>query len=323
MRRLAALLLTTTALLGAACSQADEDPLADEAEADGGGTDGSGDAGADDSDGGGSVELLDPGAEPRQVLRLAPPDDCEQAVTIEQRTEQRIQVGPEEQTSTTGSELDVTHRCEAVDEDRIELTSTFDDVRLLEADPLVEDELGDLLEDIIGSEQRLVYDRQGRILDAELPDIDVDDPMMQDVLDSTMDSISTSSLQSASPFPTDAVGIGARWRVTTDIEVTGIGTRFVNEYTITALDGDRVDATVVSTMEFLPGPAEVEGLPSDALTVVSGVVSGTGTTTWDLRTVIARYEQTMDGTVTMLIDDGEGDVELVQDLHQEVLLRPR
>jgi hypothetical protein len=80
MRRLltplAALLLL---LFGVACSDDDvvQGPSEDATDDDGGG----GDASIESSV---TVELLDPGQEPRQVLRLKPPADCEQRVTQRQ-----------------------------------------------------------------------------------------------------------------------------------------------------------------------------------------------------------------------------------------------
>ena len=342
-RRLAALLAAAALVLGACADEARDDPLGgartgdvDDRDVDDRSADDDRDVddrGADD-DGGAAdqdrpelrVELLDAGAEPRRVLRLDPTDGCEQPVTLRNAVDQRVAVGEQEQAGTTAFEYDITYRCESVEADRIEVSVHYDDARIDDADPRSRESLEAMVQNLVGAEGRTVFDRRGRILELDAPQVSIDDEVLgeqfADAMEQMLESMEASIDQSATPFPEEAVGLGARWRTTGTMDVLGMRTRLVTELTVTELSAETVTAASTLTMEIVPGPFRMEGLPG-AAEIVSGGFTGTGTVTWRLGHLVAEAEQVMDGeSVVRLVQGGET-VELVQTTHQENAVLPR
>ena len=332
MRRWLAVLLTLPLLV--ACSDGKE-------VVEGPTTTAEDDAG-DDNGPGATVELLDPGAEPRQVLRLHPPADCEQPVTQRQTISQRAVSGSVDGKALTdaeiasisagangqSTEMDLTFRCEEVDANRIAVVNHYDDLRVLEALGGEVETLEQLFGDLEGAEGRIVLDPQGRVLDAEPPDVEIDEdtlgPAFAQAMESMLQGLGDTMEQSATPLPTEAVGVGARWRVTSAIDFAGIAARSISEYTITRIEGDQVDAELAISMEFDPGAVEFPGTPPGASAeIVSGSMAGTGTTTWNLDGVVAASRQIVDGALTMRIRARDGAIELSMEQHQELKLEPR
>jgi hypothetical protein len=87
----------------------------------------------------------------------------------------------------------------------------------------------------------------------------------------------------SAPFPRQAVGIGARWRVTSSLHVSGIDARQVAEYTLRAHDGNQVGVDVTLTQTAPPQSAELPGVPKGTkVRITKWNVSGTGNATMSL-----------------------------------------
>ena len=345
MRRpLAWLIALSLLLLGAACSDDDgaDDPAAR--------ADTGVDAGADEADGDGDgaslsgdveIELLDAGQEPRRALRLRPQPGCEQRVLQRQELTQRAVAGEVDgvplseealaqasEASGNSTEYDLTYRCEELDDERIAVVNRFDDVRLLAGAENQSAEAEDLIESLVGAEGRIVYDRQGRILEAEAPNVDIDDERMGPdaaaALEEMLDNLGSTIEQGANPFPDEPVGLGGRWRVTIEIDIAGLAARSVNEYTVTSIDGDRVQADVALDMEFLPGEIDFPGMPpGGSAEIVEGRATGVGTSSWDLSGIVGYTQQVIDGTLTMRITADDGSIEMTLAQRQVLALQPR
>jgi hypothetical protein len=321
VRRLtSALLLAPLLLVSVACSDADQDPLAGSTED----TEPAGEP-ATDREPSADVRLLDPGAEPRRVLRLDPPEDCEQRATLTQEQEQSITIGGEEQSSSrAGNAFDLLYRCTEVTDDSIEVRSEYLDARVLYADAASRGTLEDVLDAFEGATGRTEFDHYGGIVDLDPPDIDLDG-QLGTILAPMLDGLTDSLRQSAAPFPIEAVGLGGRWEHVAEIEVSGLRMRQITEYTITGIDADLVAADTVVRLEVIPGPMDFSELGLDGATaeLVSGGFAGTGTASWDLNGVIAFSEQTIEGTTEMAIQGPGGqEIRLVQDQLQHVTIEP-
>ncbi len=315
MHRLALLALVPLVALVAACGS--DDDAADGRKATtttapgGSGTDGGTGAGASSG-----IELLDPGAEPRRQVLIEPPADCEQRLTMTQEQELTQSVeGQEggEQSTSTGMELDTVYRCTEVTAERIDADLTYVDARLTDGDG-TGGGMQDLLDAFTGRTGHLAIDHHGKVLEMQPPKLgSLGDDQLDATLQSMFSGLSDSVEDLAAPFPSEPIGVGARWVQSGTVEAAGFRMRQRIEYHLTELDADHMTAEVTSTLDPVPGQVELPEALGDLgdsgdfdMRVESGHLEGTGTATWDLHGVASMLDQTMEGDVVMSISaDGD------------------
>jgi hypothetical protein len=138
------------------------------------------------------------------------------------------------------------------------------------------------------------------------------DPNMRSMLD----GMSSQFAKTTAPFPTEPVGIGARWRTSTTAEFNGLHTDLSTTYTLRERDGDRY-LTEVSYEQSAPEQdAELPGLPPSVTAHVDNVaISGSGEIDGSLSKVFP-LSSTMrgGGTMDLTIDDGHSTAEMHQRL---------
>lgn len=105
-------------------------------------------------------------------------------------------------------------------------------------------------------------------------------------LRSLLQQLSDQSTQLSVPLPTQAVGVGAHWRATTQLTVGGISLTQTYDYTLRAHDGTTV-ALDVSYVQSAPRQrVKSKSFPSnETVTVTTYRIAGTGTSTIDLSQV--------------------------------------
>ena len=119
--------------------------------------------------------------------------------------------------------------------------TTYGAGRVLD-DPPVDAATRDVLEQLFaafeGGEGQATFDDRGAILELQAPELG-DVPAGARRLRSTRCSRASKAQASqlATPFPEEAVGVGARWRVSAAFELTGLPFEISTEVTLTALDG--------------------------------------------------------------------------------------
>ena len=109
-------------------------------------------------------------------------------------------------------------------------------------------------------------------------------------------------------WPTEAIGVGARWTVTRQVDDAVAPTRVVT-YELTALDGDvatvRVEYDAPDTADTLTAPAP-DGGPGVTLDVETYAVSGSGELTIDLRAALPVDGKTESSTRAVYTDPESG-----------------
>lgn len=87
----------------------------------------------------------------------------------------------------------------------------------------------------------------------------------------------------SAPFLREAVGIGARWRVTSSLQVSGIEARQVLEYSVREREGSQVAVDIDMTQTARCQRAELPGLPKvTKLEINKWKVCGSGSATLSL-----------------------------------------
>lgn len=113
----------------------------------------------------------------------------------------------------------------------------------------------------------------------------------------------------ADPLPTEAVGVGASWTVSTAAESAGLPATVTRRYIITSISDTEVEATITRTVSFSPGSHQ-------GTRIVSGSsLSESGTATWPLDGIIGVVSYTGAGVIKH--DIGAGDT-LNESIRREV-----
>jgi hypothetical protein len=240
------------------------------------------------------VTLLDPGAEPRQELRYRVTEGTTDAVT--QRNQLTLAQdfgGQRQEVQVPASSVDVDYVVEEVADGGFTTVGTYGATQV-EGDDAMAAETARLLEQITGAQLVTEMTDRGAITATRIEGVDdTGNPVFDQLLGSLVDSAASLAF----PFPEEAVGVGARWLVEAEVEISGLPIAARYEVTLAELDGDQVGADIEASLEFVPGPVVVQGMSAE---VESGQLDGTGTVTWDLAGgVVPRTTLDMAGTVTL------------------------
>ena len=114
--------------------------------------------------------------------------------------------------------------------------------------------------------------------------------------------------QIAAPFPAEALGIGARWQVSSTAVMMGTPIAMSMGYTLLARDGDTVELGL-EVVETVTAPAAaLPGVPPAAQATMGAMeASGTGKMTIDLNRMVARSEMTTTTAMSMAMPtSGQG-----------------
>ena len=192
-------------------------------------------------------EVLDAGSQPREALRLAPPVGTSEqsAMTLRLDLEQsgvsdstakappiRVTIAMVLQGVTPEGNLQVTFSYPSFEVLKREGTSTAERRR-------AERELGALN----GLSGEMTMTPQGTVVDSTLnipPEVDPDLARTLDQLENQLGVVTAS-------FPQEEIGVGARWRTTSELTLNGIDIRQVGEFRLEKRDGTTLELDVRGT----------------------------------------------------------------------------
>lgn len=123
-------------------------------------------------------------------------------------------------------------------------------------------------------------------------------------LKQTMDGLQQSLAQVSVPFPEEAVGVGARWEVTTRLANQGVDLNQVTAYEIVERTATTVKVATTITQRAAPQKMNPPGLPPGAVVHLDSLdSSGSGTTVFDLTKIVPQSGQmTMSTKMAMTIE---------------------
>jgi hypothetical protein len=125
------------------------------------------------------------------------------------------------------------------------------------------------------------------------------------------------------PLPEPAVGVGARWRATTELTLNGIQTRQVYEYRLKKRDGTKLELAVRGTQTAPPQPVQAAG-QSVGLRVTKFKTTFRGAVTLDLtRMLVVSSRVTGDSDQTFRVKSGNESGELDQHIDLTVAIQQR
>lgn len=103
-------------------------------------------------------------------------------------------------------------------------------------------------------------DVRGGVRNVKMDTSQVTNEMMRSMLDSMTSQIDNL----AAPFPSAAVGPGARWTAKSSATTIGMEMQTTTHYTLRSRDGDNYELDVTQEGDAPPGPIEIPGMPSSA-----------------------------------------------------------
>jgi hypothetical protein len=131
-------------------------------------------------------------------------------------------------------------------------------------------------------------------------------PNVEPTVRQMLDSVTQSFSQLSAPFPEEAVGVGAKWRVKMMLTLNGITLKQDANYTLTKLDGSHLAATITLDQKADPQPFTGPSVPAGLkMRVVSWQGNGSGDLDYDMSKFLAtRATMTASSAAKMAIDMG-------------------
>lgn len=221
-----------------------------------------------------TIELLEAGAEPRQVMRLDPEAGRSGRLEMRMEMDSTVRLDGEalQQPDLPTFVLGMAATVDEVTEDTIRLSYTYDTVGVDGDDPGGVEQALASMEGLTGS---LTTTRAGAFVDG---DVQVPDGLHPTVA-SSMEQFEQQLASMTVPLPTDPVGPGARWRVTTAFGLNGLETETTARYELLSIQDGEYELAVDIEQRMMPGPIGEGGATID---VLEGGGTGSGTVTGSL-----------------------------------------
>ncbi|PCC75046.1 hypothetical protein SAMN02745121_03749 [Nannocystis exedens] len=231
------------------------------------------------------VTLIEAGAEPREPLRLKLTAGQEQAMVMTMRMGMAMQVGPNAMPKTDIPPLQMTMNlkvAEITGEGDIRSEFSLAKIEVL-PDPKVPAAMVDQLKTVLGTMNKMsgtsLMTPRGIVKSADF-DLPADvNPQLKQTVESMRQQINQMSV----PFPEEALGVGAKWTVTQQLEQQGMKLEQVATWELKGREGSvvKLASTIVQTAA--PQTITAPGMPPGATVSLDRLdSSGTGTTEVDL-----------------------------------------
>lgn len=249
---------------------------------------------------GSRMQLVDPGAEPREPLRLEPTAGTVQEHRGAIRLSMTVTADGDRETIPTPSfTIDERITVESVADDRITSRHELVDLQWTAGGT------PRALPPIPGADPT---EGGGAVYRSVLTDTAVlvgDTVTLRDLaVAQGAEESAVGIRESTMPLPTDAVGVGATWRIAEELDIDagdGLAARAITELRITSIDDDRIVASMEGRMSFRPKAYATLGAMYE---VTGGEVYLTGTVTWLRGGTVPLLDYTATGGVRMRASGG-------------------
>jgi len=271
-----------------------------------------------------TANVVDPGAAPRDVLRirLTEGDEATVAFTSDLAIDQTVGDRTQRLDSPPITQV-LTYTVTDVDETGADLTVHLDDVTINPKGSGLSDDAIDALDAelaaMVGLTGQGHLSEQGQFTEAafELPDGADQDLATQ------VDQLTTQMATFGPVLPTEPVGIGATWETTTTAAIGGAAVELTTRTTLTAVDDNSVSYTAALTSNAEPQALDAATLADGtSARLVSSSLTGTSTGTQSLTQPRFELRATMSGPQELVVTGDEGDTTLTQRVEVAYAARP-
>lgn len=215
------------------------------------------------------IQLLTAGTQPRQPLRLNPQANIKQLITMTMNMDMAMtfagQAAPKIKTPATVMKMEVlVTQVDANGDIHSKFTYTEGDVV---ADPAVAPEIRESVRSGIkkmeGLSGTLITDNRGQIKSSKIILPENVDPLSKNFLE----QISNSLNQMSSPMPEEAVGIGAKWRVSSQLKIGAINMNQSAVYELVSLKDNIASLNITVEQQANAQEVTLPGIPAGSASV--------------------------------------------------------
>jgi hypothetical protein len=208
-----------------------------------------------------TVKLLEPGSEPRRELRYAYDKGRVERARLVSGTSLTMEVAGQKLELPAMPDLEMNAVIRIVEllpsgSARRRLTIDKVDLKKGGLDPSLQGDVEKALARLEGLKGRDLIDRRGFIHELELEKIQAQ-PELRQFLESMQQALG----QMGAPFPEEAVGKGARWRIETKVSQQGLELRQSATYELVELEGDQGRTKMELRQRSPAGSVNPPGLP--------------------------------------------------------------
>lgn len=221
------------------------------------------------------VELIEAGQQPRRELRLAPKAGLKQTVetrvnmTMSQSMSGMEMPAPDMPAMVTTAEMEVKEVAANGDITLSQKITNADIVETDETDPMVADMMRQQLKGMIGIGGTSVVTNRGIVKESKFEgQAGADEATL-----AQMRGMADTLRQAATPFPVEAVGVGAKWKVNSKIEQNGIKLDQTTTIELVGLKDDSVELKVTIEQSAKDQKITAPGLPPGASVLVKSMNS--------------------------------------------------
>lgn len=232
------------------------------------------------------VQLLDPGVEPRQQLLIRPKEGSVEQIHMTTDVTTTIELPGMGAQTVLAPSSNVVMEIKVVDvEDDGDIRYTFriQDVSVTDREgamPGMSDSMLLALRPLVGTLGEVLVDPTGRPKDSSLTPSTTADPAM-------VDNMSRSMKNASAPLPLEAVGVGARWSLTQELDEQGIRVQQVATYELTGRKKDEITLRTTITQSAPAQSMTPPGLPPGTSATLSRMESkGEGSSTLRLDAIM-------------------------------------
>lgn len=234
------------------------------------------------------IKLLDPGAEPRNVLRFHPKAGDKQSLVLTMKIGMAITVGdmPEQpiKLPTMKLTMDVTVNDVSTNED-ISYSIVTSDASIVE-EPDIVAQVAEAMKNAAAAMKGIggkgVLSSRGVNLSTDIKAPEGADPQVNQFVDQmkeTMAHVST-------PLPEEPVGAGAKWEVKIPIKSQGITLNQTETYELVSMDGDRGNAKTTITQTASRQKIDNPMVPGSKVDLTKMTGNGSSEGTFDLTRIL-------------------------------------
>lgn len=228
------------------------------------------------------IAVLDRGAQPRAVLQVHPTEGAIEKVrmSMDMETSMELPMMGSQTVRAPTSLIDMEIEVLDVEDDGdIHYRFTIKDVSIAEREgamPGMGDAMLQALRPMIGTTGDVRVDDSGWTQDARLTPSEAADPAL-------IDNMQRSMRNASAPLPGEAVGVGARWTLTQQIEEQGLTVQQVATYELVEMNGPALVLKTTIQQSAPPQVMQPAGMPEGTSASLSRLVStGGGTSRLDL-----------------------------------------
>ncbi|MDV2993925.1 MAG: hypothetical protein N4J56_003579 [Chroococcidiopsis sp. SAG 2025] len=221
------------------------------------------------------VELLEAGNEPRQELRFRPQVNAKQTATMTLQMDTDVSMAGQ-----TMPKVDLPPITVAIDtvvtkvepNGNVHFKSSYSNVDVMNSSslpPQVLEAMRSQMKKMVGTSGSFIIDNRGQIQTAKFAS-----PQKSDAnLKQFSEQMSTSFDQMSSPLPQQAIGIGAKWRVTTKPSLLGMSVKQTITYELVNLKDNIATLNMWFEQHANPQKLTLPGIPNGATVTLKSLES--------------------------------------------------